>query len=153
MISDNCDSDFFQQLDHRAALLQSALAYFTAVMETWYFFQNGWILKMISTDYNHPHTVPRTPCCAESLRIFIEQSIILMVLSDCRKWLRSAFPSLSLPPCSSVVWAATMLNPAVVAVSWTQSVCSELQTWQDSSRERNVPLCGVVWPEMPPQET
>lgn len=29
----------------------------------------------------------------------------------------------------------------------------ELQTRPDSLRERNVPLCGAVWPEMPPHDT
>lgn len=51
---------------------------------------------------------------------------------------------------SSVVWATRKLKPAAVAVSWTQSMCSELQTELDLKRKECSPL---VWPEMPPQST
>lgn len=99
-------------------------------------------LKMISIHYQY---------LSEERKIFTGPSIMSMVSSDSRKWLRSAFLPLSQPP--SAVWATRVLSPAVVAISCTQSVCSELQTGPDSLRGRNVPLCGVVWPEMPPQDT
>lgn len=64
------------------------------------------------------------------------------------------FPAIVQMPCSSVVWAEReSAESSIVAVRWIRSVCSELQNAADSLRERNVPLCGALWPEMPPQDT